>query len=273
MSLSIDIVLCFYFLFASFIIFIISFFLIQLKVIKNIEKRYNTKLDYPLFIKSSLSKSSNVADYILYLYLIKLNILKYKEPVIIKPLLHHLNYDLKDETKINIIICLIFYISTKTLILLFISIGLLTGVFQEMYVLFTSSMEYTNKCLFNTSMGFLLVYLLLTPFIKFKILKSIETKYNVKIENNLNFLLFKYFDVSNYIKDLFLYEKKIFKIKMSNYLIKPKLSEFPYTIKSESNINIFISIIHAYSLKLFIILSFIFIIGLTFDFVLVFGDK
>jgi hypothetical protein len=57
---------------------------------------------------------------------------------------------------------------------------------------------------------------------------------------------------------------------MSNYIIKPKLSEFPYSVKTESKFNIYISIIHSYSGKLFAIFFLIFIIGLTFDFVLVF---
>jgi hypothetical protein len=60
---------------------------------------------------------------------------------------------------------------------------------------------------------------------------------------------------------------------MSNYIIKPKLSEFAYKIKTESKFNISISIIHSYSAKLFGILLLIFLIGFTIDIVLIFGNK
>ncbi len=118
-------------------------------------------------------------------------------------MLYKLKYDLRNESKLNIFICIIYYFSNKITIFLFILFGFTTGGIQEMYVLFTSSLDYTNKYIFNISIGFLIVYLVLTLVIKFKIFKEIETRYNVRIENNFNFLLFKYFDVSNYIKDLF----------------------------------------------------------------------
>jgi hypothetical protein len=213
MTSSVNILLLFYILFFSFIIFIISLFLIRVKVIKNIEKRYKIKLDYPFFLKSSFTKCTDVGDYIFYLYLIKLNIRKFREPLIILPLLYIIEYELKGESKSNIIICIIYYFSNKITIFLFILIGFLLGIDQEMYLLFNKLSEYTNKYLFYTCIGFLLVNLILTLVIKFKIFKEIETKYNVKLEDNYNYLLFKYFDVSNYIKDLFLNEKKYFDSK------------------------------------------------------------
>jgi hypothetical protein len=128
-------------------------------------------------------------------------------------LLYIIEYELKGESKSNIIICIIYYFSNKITIFLFILIGFLLGIDQEMYLLFNKLSEYTNKYLFYTCIGFLLVNLILTLVIKFKIFKEIETKYNVKLEDNYNYLLFKYFDVSNYIKDLFLNEKKYFDSK------------------------------------------------------------
>jgi hypothetical protein len=71
---SIDIVVLFYFLLSSFIICIISLFLIRVKVIKDIEERYFTKLSNPFYRNSSFAKCFDVADYIFYLYLVELNI-------------------------------------------------------------------------------------------------------------------------------------------------------------------------------------------------------
>lgn len=254
---------------------IISLLLVRYKVIKNIEKRYHTILDTPLFISASFSigaRSFNVSDYITYLFLVKLGFLKFKERKLIKPILYEINYTLDDESKFNIIICILFSITHRIIFIIFIFIAYITGVIQEGYLLFTKSSKDTILLIFNISITFLLIHLFLTPIIKFKVLKKIESEYNVRIDKSLNIFYNKYFDVSNYIKDLFLAEKKIFKLK-NNYVMKPNLSDFPYCIKNESNLNIYICIIHAYSIKLFALFIFIFAIGFTLDIASVFGDK
>ena len=254
---------------------IISLLLVRYKVIKNIEKRYHTILDTPLFISASFSigaRSFNVSDYITYLFLVKIGFLKFKERKLIKPILYEINYTLNDESKFNIIICILFSITHRIIFIIFIFIAYITGVIQEGYLLFTKSSKDTILLIFNISITFLLIHLFLTPIIKFKVLKKIELEYNVRIDKSLNIFYNKYFDVSNYIKDLFLAEKKIFKLK-NNYVMKPNLSDFPYCIKYESNLNIYICIIHAYSIKLFALFIFIFAIGFTLDIASVFVDK
>ncbi|KAB8039971.1 hypothetical protein GCL60_06830 [Silvanigrella paludirubra] len=254
---------------------IISLLLVRYKVIKNIEKRYHTILDTPLFISASFSigaRSFNVSDYITYLFLVKIGFLKFKERKLIKPILYEINYTLNDESKFNIIICILFSITHRIIFIIFIFIAYITGVIQEGYLLFTKSSKDTILLIFNISITFLLIHLFLTPIIKFKVLKKIELEYNVRIDKSLNIFYNKYFDVSNYIKDLFLAEKKIFKLK-NNYVMKPNLSDFPYCIKNESNLNIYICIIHAYSIKLFALFIFIFAIGFTLDIASVFVDK
>ena len=254
---------------------IISLLLVRYKVIKNIEKRYHTILDTPLFISASFSigaRSFNVSDYITYLFLVIIGFLKFKERKLIKPILYEINYTLNDESKFNIIICILFSITHRIIFIIFIFIAYITGVIQEGYLLFTKSSKDTILLIFNISITFLLIHLFLTPIIKFKVLKKIELEYNVRIDKSLNIFYNKYFDVSNYIKDLFLAEKKIFKLK-NNYVMKPNLSDFPYCIKNESNLNIYICIIHAYSIKLFALFIFIFAIGFTLDIASVFVDK
>ncbi|KAB8039969.1 hypothetical protein GCL60_06820 [Silvanigrella paludirubra] len=257
---------------------IISLFLIRFKIINNIEKRYNIKLGKPLFIPAqfaALAKCFNVADYITYLYLIKIGLLKFRERIYNKPLLYEINYTLKDESKFNIMVCILFSITHRINIAAFIFLAYITGTIQEAYLLFIKSLYFTNFILLYISLSFLLIYLIITPIIKIKILKKLESEYNIIIKNSFNFIYNRYFYVSNHIKDLYLSEKNIFKLKKGNYILKSELTEIQYSIKNESKFNIYICIIHSYSVRLFAIFIFIFIfaISVTLDIAYIFGDK
>ncbi|KAB8039970.1 hypothetical protein GCL60_06825 [Silvanigrella paludirubra] len=269
-----------YIIVISIILFLITLPLMHFKVIKNIEDKYNSKIGNSFY---GGFKYLNISNYVIFLLIVKKGFIKHREPLIqkplilkpliLKPLLYKLNYKIDNESKFNIIICILFSLSSFIFLIGILINSYLIGDLKKDFIEFKNSMNLISLIFLYISIFFFTVHLSITPIIKFKILKEIELKYKVIIKNSHSFLYTKYFDVSNYIKDLFYAEKNIFKLKKNNYIMKPNLSEFPYSIKNESKFNIQICFIHAYSLKLFGIFIALSLIGLSLDFISLFGNK
>jgi hypothetical protein len=224
----------------SILIIIITLSLIAFKVIKDIEKRYSTKLGNLFYIKSSLffgAKYLNVGDYITYLYLVKIGLLKFKEPKYIIPLLYRLSYEIKHESKFNIFTCVLFSITHRFLIIVAVFTGFKTGFFQELYIDFTNSLNPFIFLIIKISLILLLIHLIVTPIIKFKVIKNLELNYQIIINKIPTRTSMICLDISKYIIHKFFEENKIF--KRNFYLDDLILSKTSYSTKNETKFNIY----------------------------------
>ena len=96
----------------SVIVSFISMFFIVFIVRKDIEKRYKTKIDFPIYFKTVfLGQYAIMAGLIIRIYLTEKNIIKkskyYKDIFLVK-----MNYTSIGEKKFNIFICFLHVIST-----------------------------------------------------------------------------------------------------------------------------------------------------------------
>ncbi len=111
-----------------FALFIISTGFIIFKIRKDIEKRYDTKIKFPLYTNISpslISKYSNVGMGVIVIFLTEKNFIK-KNKYYKYVFLTDINYTAKTEKKFNIVMCFINLISSIlffVFLLLFIYIG------------------------------------------------------------------------------------------------------------------------------------------------------
>ena len=104
----------------------ITFFFIVFVVKKDIEKRYKTKFEFPIYLKSMyLSQYANLAIIIIRIYLTEKNIIKksrrYNDIFLLK-----MKYTTKNENKLNIFICF-FHIISLLLTCIFTALSLYIG--------------------------------------------------------------------------------------------------------------------------------------------------
>lgn len=107
----------------------VTLFLIAIIVKKDIEKRYKTVLDFPLYMRMPpygfLSKYCSMAMVVIRIYLTEKNIIKkskrYNDIFLIK-----MKYTTKNENKLNIFICF-FHIISLLLMCIFTALSLYIG--------------------------------------------------------------------------------------------------------------------------------------------------